>query len=241
MWFCYRRQRRPVSEAWSVAGHPYPGSSQISSSMTSPRSTTRLADDSVYANNPAYYPPADGWGVESQYGNMNMNPRRPTRIPVPMPPAGASLLPQSRNATMLYNNGSQGYNSWAEAMPHAPSPPQSQSSRHSSAFVPQLNRLSTITEKSTPPLGGGTPLGNSPASQPGDIYYDAEENGSNRHTSRPTSITDNRSGPSTQQPHLRRDPRDIALRSQQGLVSTGAGSGDNLAYHRRPPAYTADP
>jgi hypothetical protein len=220
VWFCRRRQKRPVSEAWTVAGHSYPGSSQITSTVTSPRSTVRL-DDSIYANNPAYYQPAEGWRSDPQYGNMD-GPTAPPPIP-------------------MSNNSVQVYNSWADTMLNAPARPQPQSVRRSAAIIYQPNRLSTITEKSTPPIGGGSSLANSPASQPTDIYHDTEEGGSDRRTSLP-SVNDSRSGPSaypTQQPHLRRDSRNVATGSQQSSVSTSSVASPALRV--RPPAYTPDP
>jgi len=232
VWFCHRRQKRPASEAWTVAGHSYPGSPQMTSTVTSPRSTIRTAiDDSFYANNPAYYSPTDGSG-SPQYANINT-----TTAPRPRPPAGAFLPPQpSGTAIHDPNGGSQGYNLWAGAMPNPPQPPQPQPVRRSAAIVYQPNRLSTITEKSTPPIGGGSPLASSPASNQTEIYHDAEEGNSDFGPSLP-NVNENRSGPSTQQPRLRRDPRDVTTRLQQGSASTGAVA-DGRAYPRRPPAYT---
>ena len=240
-WFYRRRQKRPVSEAWTVAGHSYPGSPQMTNTMTTPRSTVRSAiDDSIYANNPAYYPPADGWGPESQYGITDIHAPA-THPPMPMPPVNGGSL----SYTTPVNNATNGYYPWTDMTPNAPAQqqPQPHAFHPSAAILYQPgNRLSTITEKSTPPIGGGSSLANSPASQQTDMYFDADEDGSDRRTS-PPIVNDNRSGPLTyqiRQPHLRRDSRDVATTSQQGSDSTRSAA-DGPAYRPRPPAYTSGP
>lgn len=236
MWCCRRQKKRPVSEAWTVAGHSYFASPQMTSIIASPRSTARLAvDDSVYANNPAYYPATDGWGFDPQYGNINVPTAPP---PVAMPPAHTS---QSRSSTMPNPNDTEGYNSLPETQLNVPPQVQPQFARRNPAIVydSELSRLSTITEKSTPPLGGSPSLANFPAEQQtdtGSIYYDAEENGSENRTS-PSVIIDGRSGPSgypIHQPHIWRD---VATRSQQGLRSTRSFA-DSPISRKRPPTYT---
>jgi hypothetical protein len=207
-WCCRRQKRRPVSEAWTVASHPHPGSPQMTSTMTAPP-----IHDSTYANNVAYYPHAEGWSPDPRFGPL-------------MPNVG----------------GADEYNAWANAILNTTTPrPHSQSVHRNAPMMYQPNRLSTITETSTPPIGGASPLAHSPASQETDIYYDAEEGGPEHPTSLP-SISENRTGPSsypTQKPHLRRDSRDVATRSQQVYVST-SGVADSSAYRNRPPAYTTN-
>jgi len=227
IWFFRRRQRRPVSEAWTVAGHSYPGSPQMTSAMSSPRGTVPLtSDDSVYANGPAYYPPVNSWDFP-QYGNIYNSS-------IPAPLGGTLMVSQPRSSI---HSGTQ--NSWTGPIPSSTSP---QSPHHSPITAYQASRLSTITETSTPRVGGGSPLANSPASQQTDIYHDAEEGGTDRRSSLP-SVSENWSGASlhlTQQPHLRKDPRDVAARSPLGPASPG-GIVVGPPNQTSPPVYTLDP
>ena len=233
IWFCSRRRdKRPPSEAW-LRSNSHAGSPQMSNSFTtSPRSTAY--ENPAY---PAYYLPADGQGVERQYGDMN--PHTAAHLPAPRPQvSNASFGSQGRNVAMPNNNANQGYNPWtAEPLRHAQFPPhpQVESVRHSGAFPSVPSQQSSSTQLSTAQTSGGLLLSNSPASRQTDLYYDIDEGGSDRRTSPPTSIVaGSRPGPSTyptQQPY--QDPMDAALRLQESLVTK--------ANIKDPPAYTAEP
>ncbi|KAF9463646.1 hypothetical protein BDZ94DRAFT_1258190 [Collybia nuda] len=146
-WFCARRRRRPVSEAWTVPGHPYPSNSEMTAAPM-----TGLNGAANYYNQP--------------YNPYGYGPGGPTAVPVP----GMAPIPHPyANATgVMYDQGpQQGYNPWPAPMPNVPQ----QQLRAPNRYQP--NTLSTITENSTPPVGGGTPLAHSPSSPGTEIYHSA--------------------------------------------------------------------
>ncbi|RDB19845.1 hypothetical protein Hypma_013131 [Hypsizygus marmoreus] len=143
IFFCNRRRKRPISEAWTVAGHPYPGSPQM---------TTSAVPTSPIGSNGGNYPSALDY---SQSGSSWSSPRNSytslSPIPGAMAPATAAALASSQ-ANRSDGGEWQGTTSQI-AQQYMRSPNRYQS-----------NTLSTITETSTPPLGARSPLAHSPSS-----------------------------------------------------------------------------
>ncbi|KAG6898346.1 hypothetical protein C0992_009021 [Termitomyces sp. T32_za158] len=148
IWFWLRRKRRPVSEAWSVPGTPYPGSPPVSAV----KSNVPLIEASGSEYAPAGIHPAydNSWGGGAALG----------LIPGAMSPAVAASYAQS-------------YGTAAPTTDH----PQDDGWQGTTAQIAQRymrspnryqpNTLSTITETSPQ----GSPLANSPGS--GDLSNDS--------------------------------------------------------------------
>ncbi|GLB34397.1 hypothetical protein LshimejAT787_0112810 [Lyophyllum shimeji] len=160
VWFCNRRRKRPTSEAWTVAGTPYPGSPQIGQTMTdAPSSTFSGGSSYAYTDANAYQPYDSGWS----------SPHYATPGPIPgaMAPATAAALAQHPYATASPVVQEDKGDTWQGTTAQISQRYMRSPNRY------QPNTLSTITETSTPPLGGGTPLAHSPSSYATDIGSDA--------------------------------------------------------------------
>ncbi|KAF8076981.1 hypothetical protein FPV67DRAFT_1715941 [Lyophyllum atratum] len=162
IWFCNRRRRRPTSEAWTVAGTPYPGSPQMGPSMsTAPSSSMNGGNNYAYA------------GVYQPYDNNDWStPHYVTPGPIPgaMAPATAASYAHPY-ATATPTRDDDTGSTWQGTTSQI----AQQYMRSPNRYQP--NTLSTITETSTPPLGGGTPLAHSPSSYPTDIGSDNSAHG----------------------------------------------------------------
>lgn len=147
LWFYCRRRKRPVSEAWTVPGHPYSSNPEMNvAPVAGPNGASNYYGQPY---NPSY-PSDNGWGA-SQYGYGASGP------PSAPPPGAMSVV----GATSLAH-------SYTSATGVAPMPQQI---RAPNRYQP--NTLSTITETSTPTVGGTTPLAYSPSSIGTEIYHDA--------------------------------------------------------------------
>lgn len=163
IWFCTRRKRRPTSEAWTVAGTPYPGSPQMGQTMSdAPASTFNGGSDYAYA------------GVDQASDNSWSSPHYASPGPIPgaMSPATAATLAHPyATATPVREEYKGDPDIWQGTTAQIAQRYMRSPNRY------QPNTLSTITETSTPPLGAGTPLAHSPASYPTDIGSDVSVQG----------------------------------------------------------------
>ncbi|KAG5354006.1 hypothetical protein J132_00755 [Termitomyces sp. J132] len=150
IWFCIRRKRRPVSEAWTVPGTPYPGSPPVAPMMSSAPGREINGGDYVYTD------------VNQSYNNSWGGGPGSSVIPGAMSPAMATAYAHSYASTppttdQPKDDGWQGTTAQI-AQRYMRSP-----SRY------QPTTLSTITETSPQ----GSPLANSTGSYAGNLSNDS--------------------------------------------------------------------
>jgi len=187
-WYLFRRRKRPNSEAWTIDG----AASNTTSSVSRNPSVSAVGPNvSDKTGNPS-------WNAEQLYYNgyhMNQsddgkswhNPRY-EYVGMPAPP-----IPS-------YHRGHQNDISSRTAMHQ-----HQMAGRTSNRYEPGC-ALSTITERSTPQMGGEgrTPLGNSPVSYQSDLeYYTAQGSEASYNVSR---LQQEQQPPTQRYPSQRRKP-----------------------------------
>ncbi|KAF5369706.1 hypothetical protein D9615_010177 [Tricholomella constricta] len=186
IWFCKRRRRRPTSEAWTVAGIPYTGS-HTAPPMSMAPDGGGLNGGNDYAYTGLHQPYDNNWRSQD-YGTATIGP-----IPGAMAPATAAALAHPYASATPVSDGDKegGGDAWQGTTAQIAARYMRSPNRY------QPNTLSTITETSTPPLGGGTPLAHSPSSYPGDLGNDTSAHGDSASTERGPSLlmSENRGPP----------------------------------------------